>query len=250
MALPEALRTFVPLASALDHAHGHGIFHRDLKPANVILCADGPRLVDFGIASATHQPALITESQMGTLAYLPPEVFRGEEVEPAATDVYAFGLLIYEMLTGARGFATRPGLGPGEAARSIGGRKRQQGAFDPGERFPPGLREAVRSATDPAPARRPPMRDLRASLESLLERRGAFAVAGDRTLDGRPDAEAFEDATVRVPERPERRPGRRRLGIALLLAAAAIIAGGVLGWRSHPAASPSPAPPTSASPGR
>src|SRR6185295_2590605 len=50
MDLPEALRTFVPLASALAHAHDHGVFHRDIKPANVILCADGPRLVDFGIA--------------------------------------------------------------------------------------------------------------------------------------------------------------------------------------------------------
>jgi eukaryotic-like serine/threonine-protein kinase len=238
MALPEALRTFVPLASALDHAHGHGIFHRDLKPANVVLCTDGPRLVDFGIAAVTHQPALITESQRGTLAYLPPEVFRGDYAGPAAMDVYAFGLLLYEALTGARAFAADPGLGPGEAPRIIGALKLRQGPFDPGQRFPPALREAVRSATDPAPARRPPVRDLRASLESLLERRGAVAVARDGTLHGGTAAEAPADATIYVPDPRRLRAGRRRLGIAVLVvvlvALAAAIAGGVLGWPGRP----------------
>ena len=202
MSLSEALGTFVPLASALEHAHGHGIFHRDLKPANVVLCADGPRLVDFGIAALAREPALDGEVQMGTLAYLPPEVFRGERAGPAAMDVYAFGLLLYEALTGSRGFAAPPAMAADAAAQDIAERKRRQGPFDPGERFPHRLREAVRRATDPDPAWRPQMRDVRASLESLQERRASLGVAVAR--EGRPHsslpAGAPADATIYVPD--------------------------------------------------
>jgi eukaryotic-like serine/threonine-protein kinase len=202
MPLLEALHTFVPLASALDHAHDQGIFHRDLKPANVVLCADGPRLVDFGIAALAREPALEGEVQMGTLAYLPPEVFHGGRGGPAAMDVYAFGLLLHEALTGSRGFAARPGLAAEEAAQDIVERKRWQGPFDPGERFPHRLREVVRSATDPDPGRRPPMRDVRASLESLQERRAAFAVAREAHDGSFLPAGAPADATVYVPDPP------------------------------------------------
>src|SRR5687768_2640837 len=97
MPLPEALATFVPLAAALDHAHEAGIFHRDLKPANVVLTTDGtPRLVDFGIAAGGAGHDLTGTGQMGTLAYLPPEVFRGEAADARSIDVYAFGLLLHE----------------------------------------------------------------------------------------------------------------------------------------------------------
>jgi eukaryotic-like serine/threonine-protein kinase len=202
MSLSEALSTFVPLASALDHAHDHGIFHRDLKPANVILCADGPRLVDFGIAALAREPALDGEVQMGTLAYLPPEAFHGGPGGPAAMDVYAFGLLLYEALTGSRGFAARPGLAVDEAAQDIAERKRRQGPFDPGERFPHLLREVVRSATGPDPVWRPPMRAVRASLESLLERRASLGVAAARhvRVHGPAATEATAEATVYVAD--------------------------------------------------
>jgi serine/threonine-protein kinase len=231
MALPEALRTFVPLASALDHAHDHGVFHRDLKPANVILCADGPRLVDFGIAASTHQPPLDTESAMGTLAYLPPELFRGDRAEPAAMDVYAFGLLLYEALTGSRAFTADPGMDPADAARHVSDSKLQQVPLDPGERFPPRLREMVRGATDPDPARRPPMREVRACLESLYERRTALAEVRDEKLHRRLASEAPGDATIHVPEPSGSSARWKRLGIVVLLALAAMIAGGVLAWR-------------------
>ena len=200
MSLSEALGTFVPLASALDHAHDQGIFHRDLKPANVILCEDGPRLVDFGIAALAREPALDGEVQMGTLAYLPPEVFGGGRDEPAAMDVYAFGLLLHEALTGSRGFAARPGLAAEEAAQDIAERKRWQGPFDPGERFSHHLREVVRGATDPDPQRRPSMRDVRVALESLQERRAAFAVAWEGRARSPLPAGAPADATLCVPD--------------------------------------------------
>ena len=202
LSLSEALGTFGPLASALDHAHDQGIFHRDLKPANVILCADGPRLVDFGIAALAREPALDGEVQMGTLAYLPPEVFRGERGGPAAMDVYAFGLLLYEALTGSRGFAARPGMAAEEAAQDIAERKRRQGPFDPGDRFPERLREVVRSATEPDPVRRPPMRAVRATLESLQERRASLgvAMAWEGHSPSSVSAGAPADATIYVPD--------------------------------------------------
>jgi eukaryotic-like serine/threonine-protein kinase len=210
MSLPEALSTFGSLASALDHAHDQGIFHRDLKPANVVLCADGPRLVDFGIAALAREPAVDGEVQMGTLAYLPPEVFHAQRAEPAAMDVYAFGLLLYEALTGSRGFAPAPGMAAEEAAQDIAERKRRLGPFDPGERFPHRLREVVRSATHPDPTRRPPMRDVRASLESLQERRGSLGIAAageGRSSHFSLPAGAPAEATIYVPDPRASREG-------------------------------------------
>jgi eukaryotic-like serine/threonine-protein kinase len=233
MGLPEALPIFVPLASALDHAHDHGVFHRDLKPANVVLCADGPRLVDFGIAALALDPVLDTDVPMGTLAYLPPEVFRRQRAGPAAMDVYAFGLLLYEALTGSRGFSARPGQTPDEVEHDIAERKRQQGPFDPGERFPHRLREVVRSATDPDPARRPAMGFVRSSLEALQERRGLQGVGVTHAGAHRPPAAHVpDDPTTYVRDAPETK-ARRQVGIAALAALAAAIALGAIGWRSH-----------------
>jgi len=118
MPLPEALATFVPLAGALEHAHAAGIFHRDLKPSNIVLCADGVRLVDFGIAAAARDETA-SGGHLGTLSYLPPEVFRGERTEPRAIDIYAFGLLVNEALTGTHPFPVEAGLTPEAAAAAI-----------------------------------------------------------------------------------------------------------------------------------
>jgi serine/threonine protein kinase len=226
--LAETLAVFVPLASALEHAHHLGIFHRDLKPANVVLCADGPRLVDFGIALSTQGPFPAPETPMGTLAYLPPEVFRGEPSPPAARDVYALGLLLHEALTGQRAFAVPTGTSPVDAVRLVGDLKLDHGSFDPGPRFPLGVRQAVRHATAATPAQRPGMRELRSSLQSLTDRRGVRDAASGPARGPVPRAEPGEDATTRVPE-PQ--PGRRWVlplegaGIALAVAAAAL-----LGW--------------------
>ena len=124
-------------------------------------------------------------------------------------DVYAFGLLLYEALTGTRGFAARPGLAAEEAAQDIAERKRWQGPFDPGEAFPQRLREMVRSATEPDPVWRPPMRAVRATLESLQERRASLGVAMAR--EGRSpssfSAGAPADATIYVPDPPASNEG-------------------------------------------
>ena len=98
-----------PVASALQLAHDRGITHRDLKPANIVAhrYESGDRVykvIDFGlVAMRAGDHTRLTDPQffLGTLAYAAPEQMRGEEVTPA-TDVYALGVIAYEMLTGAR----------------------------------------------------------------------------------------------------------------------------------------------------
>jgi tetratricopeptide (TPR) repeat protein len=93
------------LASALAAAHAAGVVHRDLKPDNVMILRDGRvKLLDFGLARWAESPS-VTERGMavGTAAYMAPEQFRGEESGPAA-DLWALGVVLYEMLAGRRPF--------------------------------------------------------------------------------------------------------------------------------------------------
>ncbi|HET8539241.1 MAG TPA: serine/threonine-protein kinase [Anaeromyxobacter sp.] len=95
----EAMRIALAVSRALVHAHANGVLHRDLKPSNVFLCADGVvKVLDFGLAHwfGTGGPA-----GSGTPGYMAPEQRRGE-AEDARTDVYAVGVLLAEMVTGAR----------------------------------------------------------------------------------------------------------------------------------------------------
>lgn len=94
-------------ASALDAAHAQGVVHRDVKPANLLL-DDGGRVhvTDFGIASAAGLDTLtLPGTVLGTVGYLAPEQARGEAATPA-TDVYALGVVAFELLTGRRPFAS------------------------------------------------------------------------------------------------------------------------------------------------
>jgi Tol biopolymer transport system component len=119
-ALPpnEALNVALQIVSALEAAHERGIVHRDLKPQNIKLKADGTvKVLDFGIAKALEaravsgpqRPSLTTPSMteagavLGTAAYMSPEQARGKPVD-RRTDVWAFGCVLYEMLTGKPAF--------------------------------------------------------------------------------------------------------------------------------------------------
>src|SRR5262245_40133985 len=110
--LDEALKIAIEIADALDKAHRQGVVHRDLKPSNVMLTKSGAKLLDFGLAKLkqeTQQPtlsALPTNADvtakgtiLGTLQYMAPEQLEGEEAD-ARTDVFAFGAMLYEMVTG------------------------------------------------------------------------------------------------------------------------------------------------------
>ncbi len=95
------------ISSALDVAHAQGIIHRDLKPGNILFDQYGEAyLSDFGIARLTQAQATLTGSKaaLGTPGYMSPEQIQGEKVD-ARSDVYALGVIIFEMLTGERPFA-------------------------------------------------------------------------------------------------------------------------------------------------
>ena len=89
------------VARGLTKAHEHGIVHRDIKPSNIMLTEDEEaKVVDFGLAKLAGQtPLTKTAATMGTIAYLSPEQARGEKVDQR-TDIWAFGVTLYEMLTG------------------------------------------------------------------------------------------------------------------------------------------------------
>ncbi|HWW45274.1 MAG TPA: protein kinase, partial [Acidimicrobiia bacterium] len=101
LAVIEAVRIGREVASALAAAHREGIVHRDVKPANVLVPPEGPvKVTDFGIAKAGAGAELTrTGTVVGTARYLAPEQLRGEPVDPR-TDLYALGLVMYEMLAG------------------------------------------------------------------------------------------------------------------------------------------------------
>ena len=116
--IEQALTVATEIADALSAAHRHGIIHRDLKPSNVMLTKSGAKLLDFGLAklaahgdqaavsfmSATRSAPLTGETVIvGTLQYMAPEQLEGKPTD-ARTDLWAFGAVVYEMLTGKRAF--------------------------------------------------------------------------------------------------------------------------------------------------
>jgi eukaryotic-like serine/threonine-protein kinase len=104
MAPAEAARIVAAVADALEAAHQAGVVHRDVKPGNVFLTTAGEvKVLDFGIASAAGEAALTTGDLIGTAAYLAPERALGHRATPAA-DVYALGVVLYELLAGRRPF--------------------------------------------------------------------------------------------------------------------------------------------------
>lgn len=118
--LDEALRAGAEIASALDAAHRAGVVHRDLKPGNVMLTRGGTKVLDFGIAKLAESgdgrpghlptmaptrttPLTASGALVGTLNYMAPEQLEGKPVDHRA-DIFAFGTVLYEMITGRRAF--------------------------------------------------------------------------------------------------------------------------------------------------
>jgi tetratricopeptide (TPR) repeat protein len=115
--LPEALAYAREISRAIDTAHRRGVIHRDLKPANIMLTKSGAKLLDFGLAKLREGPHAVPGGDnptrtddisgegtvVGTLRYMAPEVLRGKEAD-ARSDVFSFGAVVYEMVTGAPPF--------------------------------------------------------------------------------------------------------------------------------------------------
>lgn len=190
--IAEALQVARQLAEALAAAHGKGVVHRDLKPSNVKITCDGAvKLLDFGLAKATQTAMHEGDAQLrsaeadptldgvilGTGAYMSPEQARGQAVDNR-TDVWAFGCVLYEMMTGRRAFS---GDTISDTIAAILGREPDLTALPPA--LPPEVQRLVRRCLQKDPRRRiHDIADARVEIDEALDAASAPAAAPARAV--------------------------------------------------------------------
>ena len=215
------------IAAGLAAAHASGIVHRDLKPANIFLCSDGRvKILDFGLArlaqpkagpdDATLGGSTTPGMALGTVGYMAPEQVRGETAD-ARADIFAFGAVLYEMLTGAKPFHRST------AADTMTAILRDEPAEPPATApLPAGLERIVRRCLEKAPEQR---------FQSASDLSFALETAFGSSTGGQP---AVASVNAAVP-----RPAQRRApwwGSALVggMIGAAIAGGLAWGFWPHP----------------
>lgn len=138
------------ICDAVQHAHDGGILHRDLKPSNILVTRDGqPKVLDFGVATPLIASRAGRDGPIGTIAYMSPEQLDGAPID-ARADVYALGVVLFELLVSRRPVAVPRHLGPAEAAKQ----KRAATISDPS--LDADLTAILRRALEPDPDKRTP----------------------------------------------------------------------------------------------
>ncbi|HEY8370678.1 MAG TPA: serine/threonine-protein kinase [Thermodesulfobacteriota bacterium] len=218
LALPIAYQVCL----ALEHAHRRGVVHRDVKPSNVMISTEGRvKLMDFGIAHKRAETLTQPGSFLGTPAYMSPEQVVGGAVGPAS-DVFSFGIVLYELLTGTRPFVE-------DASGSVGQKIAEGRYLDPrrvAPAIPRGVARVIRTCLATKPERRyVDATALRFALEALLSKRD---LTGAREAIVRYLAERgiFDPRTAveQLPRAPLAPRVRRAAVTAAKLAATSIIA--------------------------
>ncbi len=188
----EAVRLALQIVGALELAHGKGVIHRDLKPGNILVTASGVKLLDFGLAKITSAPAEDTLSiegtVMGTPAYMAPEQAHGRPLDERS-DVFSFGSVLYELLSGNRAFS---GSSMADVLSAV---IRDEPAT---LRAPEALARVVSRCLRKAPAERfQSMAEVRAALEQIsakpVERQPSIAVLPFADMSPGKDHEYFSD---------------------------------------------------------
>jgi serine/threonine protein kinase len=227
----EASRIATQVAEALEEAHRAGIVHRDVKPGNVMLTPAGDvKVMDFGIAAAAWAERVTTSGLvLGTPSYLAPEQAKSEKTTPAS-DVYALGAMLYEMVAGRPPFVAESPVALALAHIREDPRPLDQVA----DGVPPSLASASMAALAKDPAERPPSAAAFASmLREPTVTLQSIAVSED-TIPLAPVAKGPEDTTQvaplapgpeeTVPLSPVRHHGdRRRILIPAVLIAAVLL---------------------------
>jgi outer membrane protein assembly factor BamB len=165
--VPALWRLAAGLADALRAIHATGLVHRDLKPANVLLAADGPRVIDFGIARAFTDSSRLTATGeiIGTPSFMSPEQGQGSEAGPAS-DVFSLGSVLAFAASGSSPFSVGPGGLPAAVLYRVVHTAPEL------DRVPPEVREVIQACLAKDPAWRPDLGQVAARGAAAAERLG------------------------------------------------------------------------------